>query len=511
MASTDTLRTRLLDDGHGEPLTVSEPPPPDADGAVERLLRIIRNRKWVILQAIVIVPVLALLLSLAQSKTYSATATLLFRSTKSASGSVDVNRQAATNAKLVALPTVADRTAKLLGVTSKSVRSAVSITPDQNADTTAISADGSTPSKAASYANAYARAFVTFRQQAQEADLAQRLGVYRDYLNSLPATERNSSRIDQLRRRLDQISIQQSLNSDDAGRQVELVQPAIPPTSASSPKTKLNVALGLLLGIAIGFGLAALLERLDRALRSVDELERVYGLPILARIPRFRSRVRRSGAPLATEGVEAEAFRSLRANLRYFSAVGELRTVLVASPQAGDGKSTVAAGLAATMAQMGERVVLVEADLHKPGLARSLPEGERSDGLSSVLAGADLRDALVDAEIDGGDGVLKVLPSGARPPNPSQLIESPRMHEVLEELEGSFDRVIIDSPAMGAVSDSLALVPWASGVILVSRLRHTSRDAALDLRKQLARAEGRMLGVVANETVVRADGYYYGQ
>ena len=178
-------------------------------------------------------------------------------------------------------------------------------------------------------------------------------------------------------------------------------------------------------------------------------------------------------------------------SLRYFNVGGNLRSLLVVSPEAEDGKSTVAACLATTLAQRGDRVILVEADLHKhTGEGRSRGAGmspaaavgagdEHAEGVTTVLAGGDLDDALLVVPVGDGDGPpreLIVLPSGPTPPNPSELLESGRMHDLMMELERRCDIVVYDTPALTAVSDALALLPDTAGVIVVGRLHHTSRD-----------------------------------
>ena len=187
-------------------------------------------------------------------------------------------------------------------------------------------------------------------------------------------------------------------------------------------------------------------------------------------------------------------------------------------------RSAVAACLATTLAQRGDRVILVEADLHKrTGDGRSRRGGtspanaggagdEHPRGLTTVLAGGDLDDALVIVPV-GGDGrerELTVLPSGPPPPNPSELLESRRMHELMTELQRRCDIVVYDTPALSAVSDALALVPDTAGVIVVSRLHHTSRDTARELLKQLSLLRAHVLGVVANcSELPKRRGYDY--
>jgi polysaccharide biosynthesis transport protein len=239
---------------------------------------------------------------------------------------------------------------------------------------------------------------------------------------------------------------------------------------------------------------------------------------VLSRIPRSRALNRRSRRSVTADPIqtatgfseEAEAFRTLRANLRYFNVDRPVRSVLVVSPVSGDGKSTIARHLAITMASMGDRVALVDADLRKRD-----GSGLGGEGLSLVLAGFDLDDSLTEVPVafdpvtERSRGLVR-LASGPLPPNPSELLESERMRWVIQELESRFDVVIIDSPALVTVSDALSLVPAVSGVLVVGGIGHTKRNAALGLRKQLTLLGGRPLGVVGNFWSAAGDGYYYG-
>jgi capsular exopolysaccharide synthesis family protein len=178
----------------------------------------------------------------------------------------------------------------------------------------------------------------------------------------------------------------------------------------------------------------------------------------------------------------------------------------------GDGKSTVARFLAMTMADMGDDVVLVEADLHKRGMSESMVPAD-GGGLSRVLVEGGLDESLVEIGVgnegDPSQRYLTVLPSGPLPPNQSELLESERMREVIRELESRYELVIIDTPPLSIVSDALSLVPEVSGVLVVSGLQHTTRDAARELTKQLALLGERPVGVVANFAAADRSGYYY--
>ena len=301
----------------------------------------------------------------------------------------------------------------------------------------------------------------------------------------------------------------------DPPPEATLVQPTLA-AEASSRSVVGNVLLGLLAGLLLATLITWLLDRVDRRVRSIDELEEIYGLPVLSRVPRSRSLAKLGGMADAVDTAvgfseEAEAFRSLRTNLRYFNVDSPVRSILVASPLPGDGKSTVARHLAITMASMGDSVCLVDADLRKRHPA-AVPG---ADGLSLVLAGFDLSNALTEVPIaydaiSDESRVLAELPNGPLPPNPPELLESARMRWLIGELEQRFEVVIFDSPALMAVSDALTLVPAVSGVLIVSGVEQTSRQAALDLRKQIDLLGGRPLGIVAN-FAARTRGYdYYG-
>jgi polysaccharide biosynthesis transport protein len=474
----------------------------EQEGLIEQALRIVRRRKWIVLQAIVAVPLLALLLSLSQEKQYTASATLLFREPPTALSSsttvIDPTREAATNSALVALPVVAEQAAEELdgAIPAAEILGSISVTPSPDADTAQISAVSTSPERAATIANAYGKAYIEFRRRADRAQVQDAIDLAESTLDELTPIEQVGEQGDALNRQLDELRLTQALQTGGA----ELVQPATPPSSPSSPKPVRNVALGVVLGALLGFGLAALLERIDRRVRTVEELEELYGLPTLARIPRSSRLEGRAPEQIGPQTQEGEAFRVLRTNLRYFDVGVERRSVLLVSPEEGDGKSTVARGLATTMAEMGDEVVFVEADLRKGGQFRQVT-GHPADGLSNVLAGTPLDRVLLKVGVPGASHrsrALAVLPSGPVPPNPSELLESERMSEVLAELQSHFRYVVLDSPALGAVSDALALVPEVSEVVVVGGLSKTTRDAARDLRKQFALLDKRPVGVIVN-------------
>jgi tyrosine-protein kinase len=485
------MGTSLSNDPHVKP-----------EGVVEQLLRIVRRRKWIVVQAVVVVPVLALLFSLSQEKEYTATATLLFRPAPSGPEEgetvIDPTREAATNGQLVGLPVVADKAAESLGeVSGEEVLESVEVEPSAEADTAKIAATTTDPDLSAAMANAYGRAYIDFRRAADRGQVQDAIDVAESSLEGLTPAEQEGKEGAALNEQLDRLKLVQALQTGGA----ELVQPADVPSSPSSPKTTRNVMLGILLGALLGLGLAALLDRIDRRVRTIDELEDLYDVPILARIPRSQRLSRRKSEAIGPQTQEGEAFRVLRTNLRYFNVDEGMHSILVTSPETGDGKSTVARTLAMTMAEMGDDVVLVEGDLRKGGELRGVTGGPAS-GLSNVLAGTPFEKVLIDVDVPGGahSRTLTVLPSGPVPPNPSELLDSAQMRDLMIKLQERFSVVVIDSPALGAVSDALALVPEVSAVVIVGGLGKTTRDAARGLGKQLGLLGTKPIGVIANFT-----------
>lgn len=485
------------------------------EGVLEQGLRIVRRRKWIFLQALVLIPLIALALSLTQEKQYTAEAKLLFRASPLGSiadpsdenAFIDPAREAATNDQLVTLPVVAERALELLerdGITGVDVLSSVAVDSGGEADIATISATTPTPALSAQVADAYGEAYIDFRRESNQDQLEGAIRLIEDSIAELSEEELALDEGQELLNSLDELETAQQLQAGGA----ELVQRAGVPTSPSSPKTTRNVLLGILLGGAVGLALAALFERIDSRIRTEEELEGLFGLPILARIPRSRSLaggwLRGKGQMLTTP--ELEAFRTLRVNLNFFDVDGASRSVLITSPEPGDGKSTVARHLAMTMAEMGDDVVLVEADLHK-GPPMTAQGGV--PGLSSVLAGMPLEQALLAIESSDGGRTVTLLPSGAVPPNPSELLESERMAVVIEQLGAEFDWVLIDSPAMRVVSDALTLVPIVGAIIVVSGLGTATRDGARNFMKQLSIVEAEPTGVVANFTKVERGGSSY--
>ena len=278
-------------------------------------------------------------------------------------------------------------------------------------------------------------------------------------------------------------------------------QIALPASLPHEPSNKDYVTTGVLAGIvglALGIGLAFVRERLDERLGRREGMEAAIGAPVLAVVPRVSSWRNRNEPRLVTidapDTVTAEAYRTARTTLMYIASREDIKVLLVTGPGEGDGKTTTTANLAAALAQTGNRVVVISADLRKPRLHRFFGlDGQV--GLTEVLRHtASPREAVSNTMLHR----LKVMSSGTIPPNPAELLASGTMDEVLATLRSVADFVLIDSPPSLVVADALELAPKVDGIVVVVDGSKTTRQTAIHLRHQLERVGGLIVGGILN-------------
>lgn len=287
------------------------------------------------------------------------------------------------------------------------------------------------------------------------------------------------------------------------------------PTSPSSPNTRLALALGALIGLSLGVGYALVRHALDRRIRRPDDVERQLGVPVVGTIPINRAFTSENRlVPLVRVGDDrnaiaaaatAEALRELRTNLQFMDVDNPPRVIVVTSPAPGDGKSTVAANLATSIAASGQPVVLIDADLRRPMVAKifGFPAG---GGLSDVLAGrAPLRDVV---QRWSGAPNLQILTAGKVPPNPSEVLGSARMKSLLEQLSKDW-LIIVDAPPLLAVTDAAVLTNRADGAFVVASVGSTTYESLSRALGMLERANARAMGVILNRMPRRGNGYGY--
>jgi capsular exopolysaccharide synthesis family protein len=288
---------------------------------------------------------------------------------------------------------------------------------------------------------------------------------------------------------------------------LSVTKPAVAPTAPSGPNTRLNLAIGVVAGLALGAAGALLRSRLDTRIRGEADVRQITDVPVLGGIAFDQDATKK---PLLTQAApqspRAESFRQLRTNLQFANVSAHAKTVLVTSSIPGEGKSTTATNLAIALAQSGQSVCLVDADLRRPMVNEYLGL-DGSVGLTTALLGA--TDVLELVQSWGEDNLF-VLASGMIPPNPSELLGSQEMVRIIERLENSFDSVIIDAPPLIPVTDAAVLAQHVGGVIMVAGA-HTVRRQEVDRSLNALELVGAVvLGLVLNRVPSKgADSYSY--
>lgn len=303
----------------------------------------------------------------------------------------------------------------------------------------------------------------------------------------------------------------QQLESNAAGTVVPvkatITRPAEPPESPSSPRTRVNLILGLLIGLALGVGYAFLRESLDTTIKDPRDLAEATGGAASVGLVNFDPAAKKTPlVALDQRSKLAEAFRTIRTNLQYVDVDNPPKVIAITSALPGEGKSTSALNLAITMAQAGLGVVVVETDLRRPKTSEYLGI-EVSVGLTDVLAG---RLSLDDALLRWRRDLLVVLPAGRVPPNPSELLSSQRFTRVVAELRKRFDVVIVDATPLLPVTDGAIVARAADGAVLVVRHGSTTRDQVGHAIDALERVDARLLGTLLNFVPVKKRGGGYG-
>jgi len=302
-----------------------------------------------------------------------------------------------------------------------------------------------------------------------------------------------------------------------------IVDVARVPTSPIEPNIPRNLAFAFMLGLTSGVGLAFLLEGLDNTVRTTEQAQLISGFAPLGMIP-LGSRTARDGASskrlviaASKEAVElvtqvrpqsqmAESYRALRTSLLLSNLGAPPKVIMVTSALPQEGKTTTSINCAVVLAQKGIRVLLIDADLRRPSIHKTLGMGPRS-GLSNVLTGsATLQQAISRSPILPN---LAVLPAGTPPPNPAELLASSNMRDVLEELRGQYDHIVVDTPPTLSVTDAVVLSPRADAIVLVIRSGQTTKQALRRSRDILMQVNAKVSGVLLNAVDLSSPDYYY--
>ncbi len=507
------------------------------------MLNVLRVRKWIILQAVVLVPLVAAGLSLfLQDAKYEASSQVLISRTNlgnvltgtqdPAATEFDFNRIVQTQANLATTPRVAQRTLDAAGVTELTpdqFLAASSVATDPNTDILKLVVTDGNEERVVRLATEYGRQFVAYKQDAAVNRLVKLRQQLTDELARLsprsPLAAQNRAQLQRIRN-LESLG-DSSISVVQTAREAEQTQ----------PKPIRNAILGLVLGLIIGIGLAFIFDQLDSRLRRSGELEERLGLPLLARLPAPARDLRKNDrlAMLThSSGPAAENFRNLRTNLIFADVDHSARSIIISSAVQSEGKSTTVANLAVALARAGQHVVLADLDFRRPYLERFFDLPREPGATDVVLGRATLEDALADIPLETGEstpmfqetngnggaptsgllgnGRLEVLPTGALPPNVGEFVTSEALRTLIVSLRDRGDLLLIDAPPLLQVGDAMALTANVDAVLIVARLGVVRRQMVDEVRRLLATSPAPTLGVVITDATVEPGvgyGYYY--
>jgi capsular exopolysaccharide synthesis family protein len=428
-------------------------------------LAVIAKRKWIIVTTVVVAALAAAIVSQLVDDVYSTESTLLvaLRSDTQSFDTVQASQAFARSyADIIESPNIARRVAGELadGTTAGEIEDVTSFEAIPETQLMKITAEAATGEQAKRIADAYAEVFIDYAR----ANLAE----------STQAT-------------------------------TTLADRAPVPGSPARPRPTLYVAVAAILGLALGLGLAFARERLDRRLRTFEDVEALFDVPVLARIPR-------RGRSQYSQVAFQEASRILRTNLQFASPEGRPRSIAITSAREGEGKTTIAASLAIASGEVGLSVLAVEADLRRPGLQGELIPENRDPlhpGFSNYLVeGSNFAESVFPTDHPG----VRLMPAGPIPPSPSALLESRRSREAMEEFASEADLTVVDSPPLNVGADASVIADRVEGVIIVVDLQVSTEHSVRQGLRQLSAVRAQLLGIVVNRDKAAAPSsydYYY--
>jgi succinoglycan biosynthesis transport protein ExoP len=482
---------------------------------------LVHRRKWIILAALVLVPTVAVVYSMRETKLYQSQAQVLLAQnnlanaltgTPESSVFQPVERISQTQADLARVPMVAQRTVEAANVnrTAGQLLSESSVVADLNSNFLYFTVADPDPLIAQKLATEYGRQFTVYRNELDTAslksarvDLEARMTTIRAQGGSGSSLYASLASKDELLRTMEALQTSNASLVREAGAGYQI-----------QPKPARNGILGLALGLILGLGLAALREALDTRVRSSDEIGERLGLPLLARVPEPPRRLRR-GNKLTMQAepnsVEAEAFRMLRTNLDFVRLEHNPKVILITSAVEAEGKSTTAANLAIALARSGKRVALVDLDLRRPYLHQFFP-GSGHPGLTHVALGyASLDEALIkvpilDARPAGAvgngngnskvEGWLEVLAAGPLPPNLDDFLGGKAVTDILDTLKKRADIVLVDATPLLLVGDAMSLTTVVDALMVVTRINVVRRPMLKELKRVLDALPVEKLGFI---------------
>lgn len=529
----------------------------DEDGPreidVRGYLRVLRRRKWVILVGLVVVAGISVLMAVTQAPLYSASAEVLVAPPASAltvdpqnAEFRDRGRTIQNEIEFIGSDAMADAVAEQLG-------DAATITVDavEGADVLSFSTTDGDAARAAEIANTYAETYIELRAERLVDEYLSTIAVLQGRIDEI--REQRTlvvAPLDELDVRIaetppgpdaDQLLVQRAnLEAQIAAQRQELddsilalegskrtlqvsnqlsqsagaevTTRASEPSDPISPDVERSATVGIVLGLLVGIAAAFAFERLDDTVKTKNDLERATDTVAIGLIPRLPDWKRRQEATLISldqpSAPASEAYRTLRTSLQFLTLDDDVRTVLFTSSNQGDGKTTTVANLAVALARSGRSVIAVCCDLRRPRLHEFFGM-DNSVGFTSILLGTSDLDGALQPCPD--EPRLEILPSGAIPPNPSELLSTKRAGDLLSRLAERASIVLIDSPPVLPVTDALVLSSSADAMVLVVSSRRTTKKQAARSMEMLDRTETPTIGSVLNGVPADDDyGYGYG-
>lgn len=494
---------------------------------------------WLLALVMILAGLSAYIISKQTTPVYRASTTILINEAPATKGTdyasvLASERLTQTYAQLLTTKPVVDGVIERLGLTMKpkKIQDAIDVQPIRDTQLIEVQVEDTDPVRAANIANALVTEFAEQTQELQasryrsskqtlETQLAQldqqiqSVGAAITALKDAPENQEERTRLEEsqaqyrqtyayLLQSFEQVRLAEAQSTSS----VVQAEPAVPPVTPVRPRVLFNTILAIGVGLLLAIGIVYLIEAWDDTLRSPDEIYKQLGLPILGIIGHHDI----EADPLITVSQPrspiAEAFRSLRTNIQFASVDFPINRLLVTSPSPSDGKTTVASNLAVVIAQSGRHVVLCEADLRRPRLHRIMRVSNRR-GLSDlfVQSHTQLNGAIQKTDIQN----LMTITSGSLPPNPSELLGSEKMADILSQIQEQASMIIVDTPPVLAVTDAAVLASRVDGVLLVVHPGYTKLDACKEAVEQMRRVGVNILGVVLNGVEFKRSRYYYYQ
>lgn len=510
--------------------------------SIREQLGVLRRRWLIVVATVVLAVAVAVAVSLAQTPLYRAQSQIFVEPFGSFEGSDTTEippEEIATQVRVISTSsTLAAEVATELGLdeTPSELLNSVSVEAVEGTRVISVSALRASPEQAADVANAFANGYLATRLAQEVERISALQELYANQLTELQdrAQELTKAAVEaappdqraELRSERRTLNTQQQVvaeqiatipSASGGGRIYEAQPPAL--GNPAQPRTLRNALLAAVLGLVLGIGLAFLRDHFDDAVRDERRLRGALGSrPLLGRIPRSaEERKGRVATLVAPHSPVSEAYRTLNTNVRFLLAAARPatevrhgppggRVLLVSSAGPAEGKTSVASNLAVAAAGVGLRVVLVDGDLRRPSLSERFGVKDLP-GLSDVLAtGAPVGSHLLDVGIDG----LAILAGGAMPPNPAELLASPALRSIFQELTAEADLVVVDSAPLLRVADTLELVPLVDVVLLVVRRGVSRLRMVSGAIERVRHVGGNVAGAVYNDVAGRGDGYGYG-